>query len=50
MLQARRAGVNRVFLPEENRRDFSDLPDFLKEGVDCRFVSHYSELYVQLFD
>ncbi|KAK6012872.1 hypothetical protein OSTOST_21948 [Ostertagia ostertagi] len=47
--RARRVGAKRIFLPEENRRDYDDLPDFMREDLDVRFVSNYSELYRDLF-
>ncbi|PIO62705.1 putative endopeptidase La [Teladorsagia circumcincta] len=46
---ARRVGAKRIFLPEENRRDYDDLPDFMREDLDVRFVSNYSDLYRDLF-
>ncbi|CAI5437592.1 unnamed protein product [Caenorhabditis angaria] len=50
VIAARRVGAKRIFLPSENRRDFEDLPDFMKTDIDVRFVSHYSELYTNLFE
>ncbi|UMM14005.1 hypothetical protein L5515_002006 [Caenorhabditis briggsae] len=49
IIAARRVGAKRVFLPAENRRDFDDLPEFMKSELDIRFVSHYDELYEHLF-
>lgn len=49
VIAARRVGAKRVFLPNENRRDFDDLPEFMKSELDIRFVSHYDELYEHLF-
>lgn len=45
VFQARRADVTCIILPEGNRKDFADLPDFIKEGLDVHFVSHYNEVY-----
>lgn len=50
VLQARRADVNCVILPEGNRKDFADLPAFVKEGLEVHFVSHYNEVYCIAFD
>ncbi|KAL6730951.1 hypothetical protein Aduo_001869 [Ancylostoma duodenale] len=50
VIAARRVGAKRVFLPAENRRDYDDLPDFMKQDLDVRFVSEYSELYQDLFE
>ncbi|CAG9538339.1 unnamed protein product [Cercopithifilaria johnstoni] len=49
VIAAKRAGVNCIILPEENRKDFSDLPDFIRENVDIHFVSHYDEIYDIIF-
>ena len=46
LLQAKRADVNCVILPEENKRDFDDLPDFVKEGVEVHFVKQYPEVFL----
>ncbi|MCP9257867.1 Lon protease-like, mitochondrial [Dirofilaria immitis] len=49
VIAAKRAGVNCIILPEENRKDFSDLPDFIRENVDVHFVSHYDQIYDIIF-
>lgn len=49
LFQAKRAGVNCVILPEENRKDFADLPDFIREHVEAHFVSHYDEVFDIVF-
>lgn len=43
LIGAMRAGVERVLLPEGNRKDARDLPDEVKEGMDIKFVSHIWE-------
>lgn len=48
-LQAKRVGVHLVFLPAENKRDFDDLPDFIRKDIEVKFVSHYDELLRDLF-
>ena len=47
--QAKRADVNCIILPEQNKRDFDDLPDFIKEGVEVHFVKEYPEVFNILF-
>ncbi|XP_074492983.1 lon protease homolog, mitochondrial [Sebastes fasciatus] len=44
-IAARRAGVTCLILPEENRKDFSDLPDYIREGLEVHFVDHYRHIY-----
>lgn len=45
IIAAKRVGVNTVILPEMNRKDYDDLPGFIKEGLDVHFVNHYSEVF-----
>ena len=49
-MQAKRADVTCIILPEENRRDVEDLADFIIKGVEFHFVRHYSEVYDIIFD
>uniref|UniRef100_A0A673CJ51 Lon protease homolog, mitochondrial n=1 Tax=Sphaeramia orbicularis TaxID=375764 RepID=A0A673CJ51_9TELE len=44
-IAARRAGVTCIILPSENRKDFSDLPDYITQGLEVHFVDHYSQIY-----
>ncbi|CAH2049591.1 unnamed protein product, partial [Iphiclides podalirius] len=50
IIAAKRVGVTCVILPEENRRDFDDLPSFIREGIDVHFVSDYGEVFAIAFD
>lgn len=43
-LAALREGVVKVFLPEENRKDYKDLPDVVKEKMEFRFVERVEEV------
>ena len=44
-MQAKRAGVSTIILPAENRKDYSDLPAFITDGLDIHFAQHYSDVY-----
>lgn len=33
-----------VILPSLNKRDFDELPDYVKEGIEVHFVDHYDEV------
>uniref|UniRef100_A0A3Q2DVP3 Lon protease homolog, mitochondrial n=1 Tax=Cyprinodon variegatus TaxID=28743 RepID=A0A3Q2DVP3_CYPVA len=48
-IAARRAGVTCIVLPAENRKDFSDLPDYITEGLEVHFVDHYNQIYPIVF-
>lgn len=45
VIAAKRAGVTKVILPADNRKDFDDLPDLIKEGVTVHFVENYDQVY-----
>ncbi|XP_051549346.1 lon protease homolog, mitochondrial-like [Myxocyprinus asiaticus] len=48
-IAAKRAGVTCIILPAENRKDFSDLAEYIREGLEVHFVEHYSEIYSIVF-
>ncbi|KAI1301831.1 Lon protease -like protein, mitochondrial [Halotydeus destructor] len=48
-ISARRANVRCLVLPAENRKDFEDLADFIKEGLEVHFVETYSQVYDIVF-
>ncbi|KAG2464193.1 LONM protease, partial [Polypterus senegalus] len=48
-IAARRAGVQCILLPEENKKDYSDLPEFITEGLEVHFVEHYRQIYDTVF-
>jgi len=46
---AKRVGVSCVILPAENKKDFDDLPNFIKEGLEVHFASNYKDIYDIVF-
>ena len=44
IVAARRASLPELILPEANRRDFEELPDYLREGLKIHFVKRYPEV------
>lgn len=44
-IAAKRADVNCLILPEVNKRDYDDLPDYIKEGLEVHFVTSYAEVF-----
>lgn len=48
-IAAKRVGVTCVILPDENRKDYNDLPKFITEGLEVHFVSHYKEIHKIVF-
>jgi ATP-dependent Lon protease len=43
-IAARRVKVFELIFPAENRKDFDELPDYLKEGVTAHFVDYFDEV------
>jgi ATP-dependent Lon protease len=44
LLAARRGGIKTVLIPDENRRDLTDMPDNVKEDLDIRPVKWIDEV------
>lgn len=44
-IAVRRAGLNKIIFPEENRKNFDELPDYLKEGLEVHFAHDYRDVY-----
>uniref|UniRef100_A0A8D8UTA6 Lon protease homolog, mitochondrial n=1 Tax=Cacopsylla melanoneura TaxID=428564 RepID=A0A8D8UTA6_9HEMI len=49
-IAAKRVGVTTILLPEENKKDFDDLPGYIRDGLDVHFVSEYKQVYDLVFD
>lgn len=49
VIAARRVKIKSLILPEANRRDFDDLPGYLREGLEVTFASHYRHVFERLF-
>lgn len=48
-IAAKRVGVDCIILPEENKKDFNDLPKYITEGLEVHFVNHYRDVYKIVF-
>ncbi|RDB41862.1 endopeptidase La [Halomonas sp. DQ26W] len=44
IIAARRSKIFEVILPEANRRDYAELPDYLKDGVTVHFARRYQDV------
>lgn len=49
VIAAKRVGVNCIILPDENRKDFTELPEYIKQDLDVHFVKEYSDVYNLVF-
>lgn len=41
---ARRVGITTLIFPEENRRDFEELDDYITEGITAHFASYFDDV------
>jgi ATP-dependent Lon protease len=49
VIAARRSKVMELILPHANRRDFEELPDYLREGINVHFARTYREVFDCVF-
>ena len=49
VIAARRQGITTLVLPEDNRRDFDELPEYLREGITVHFAQQYEDVYKVAF-
>ncbi len=47
VIAAHRAGIKKILLPEENKRDMPDVPQSVKDDVEFVFVHHMDEVLAQ---
>ncbi len=44
VIAAKRAALRLLIFPEGNRKDYDELPDYLKKGIDARFAGRYEDV------
>ncbi len=49
VIAARRAGCKLLIFPEGNKKDFDELPDYLKKGLTVQFAARYQDVYQYAF-
>ncbi|WP_120996593.1 endopeptidase La [Stutzerimonas urumqiensis] len=49
VIAARRQKLYEIILPEANRGDFEELPDYLKEGLTVHFAKRFSDVFKVVF-
>jgi len=49
-LAAKRSGVSKIVLPEANQRDFEELPEFVKDGIEVHYASSYQDVFDLAFE
>jgi ATP-dependent Lon protease len=44
LIAAKRVGLKTLILPEDNRKDFNELEDYLKKGMTVYFAKHFKDV------
>ena len=50
MIAARRSGCKFLIFPESNKKDYDELPDYLKKGLTVNYASSYKDVYKYAFN
>ncbi|XP_077254303.1 lon protease homolog, mitochondrial isoform X1 [Temnothorax americanus] len=45
VIAAKRVDVKCIILPDENKKDFNDLPKYITDGLEVHFASTYDDVY-----
>ncbi len=43
-IAAKKAKVKTIIYPYENKKDFDELPEYIKKGIDAHFVNYFDEV------
>ena len=49
VIGAHRAGIRKIFLPVENKKDLEEIPEEIKKDIKFIFVDNYKEIYKKIF-
>ncbi len=44
IIAARRVGIKTLIIPFDNRHDYDEMPDYLKEGLSLHFAKHFEDV------
>lgn len=50
VIAARRINIKELILPADNQRDYEELPEHIKQGMNVHFAQHYSDVEAIVFD
>ncbi|MCB1118508.1 MAG: endopeptidase La [Chlamydiia bacterium] len=45
IVAAKRSGLKTLIFPEDNQRDYDELPEYITKGIQTHFVTHYDEVF-----
>ena len=49
IIAAQRSGMKSVIMPAANKRDFDDVPEFIRKELTIHFVENYRDVYGIIF-
>ena len=49
LIAARRAGIKEIILPADNKGDYEEVPDHIRNGLTVRFATRYDDVIPLLF-
>ena len=50
VIAARRINIRELILPEANRGDYEEIPDYIREGIKVHFAGRFADVVPLLFD
>lgn len=50
VMAAQRAGIKALILPAANKRDFEEIPEYLKEDLEVHFCEDYDQVFEAAFE
>jgi ATP-dependent Lon protease len=48
-IAARRVGVSDLIFPKANKKDFDELPEYIKKGIKANFVDYFDDVLAIAF-
>lgn len=49
-IAARRIGIFELIFPKDNNKDFSDLPDYIREDITAHFVDYFEDILAVAYE
>jgi ATP-dependent Lon protease len=49
VIAARRSGLKTLIIPKENKRDYQELPGYIKQGIKVLYADHYDDVFKVAF-
>ncbi len=50
VIAARRANIKELILPQANKGDYEEIPDYIREGIQIHFAAQFSDVVPLLFN